>query len=132
MSLTVEKVVSRCKEYHGSMDPNTLIRPFYYSSKYNDYMCAIGCQLNNPKSGCLYGPISFIRGIQLKGKLEEPLFVKMQEDDDFYNFLNHLQHIHDYSYIVGEFVESLSEWERDNFSEQSALRIRTVLIAKNV
>ncbi len=121
--MNIEQVIQKSKEYHGSLPPKTQALTEYMGE--SKYMCAVGCNLNNPKALEKYAHKAnaySITGIidSFKEEFadypkfdysEEPLLVEALRNPEFLDQLNDLQSIHDACICVEDYLEALENFE---------------------
>jgi hypothetical protein len=124
--MTIKQLVDHSREYHGTFKPERkTCSLYYYESPEGLYMCAIGCNLQNPKElqKVLAGWGEYNIGHVARYRQREFKEMKYLGDPVLKSLLNErlsplaakLQVIHDDARTVGAYLEKLDEWEASGF-----------------
>lgn len=123
MTLTIESLYKRSKEYHGAMSFDTLTVGCYFEHGLDrvdnkPYMCAIGCQLSNPKEvdNLVNSNGDYLLDEILNSKytadylmLDDWLDRLAHSSGEVVEFAEEMQSIHDQSETVEEYLVWLDE-----------------------
>jgi hypothetical protein len=121
--VNIEKCIETSRKFHGSYSPDTFIQRTYWD--FDGYKCAVGCLLEDPESFqefCknlgTYRIADVVNDHTLSAYLtdhNEPLLKHVTEDSEesrvFLRKLETLQILHDESYTISEYLQSLEKYE---------------------